>query len=59
MKIQAFLSVHILQHIIMMISIANGMFRDLLILLVALSNLNEVGTDIPIALQQFLANGHL
>jgi hypothetical protein len=34
----------------MIISIANGRFEDLLILLVALSIINQVGTEIPIYL---------
>jgi hypothetical protein len=48
-----------LQHIRIITSIANGLFRDILILLVALSGLSQVGTVTPMVLQQFLANGHL
>jgi hypothetical protein len=48
-----------LQHIKMITSIAKDLFKALLILLVALSAFNHVGTVIPIAYQQFLANGHL
>jgi hypothetical protein len=47
-RIQPFLSDHMLQHIRIITSIANGLFRDLLILLVALSGLSQVGTVTPL-----------
>jgi hypothetical protein len=59
LKIQAFLSFQILQHIIITMSIAKGRPRFLLMCLVALSGLNQLGTITPIDLQEFLAKGHL
>jgi hypothetical protein len=50
-----FLSLHILQHIIIIISIAKGTSKELFIRLVALSDLGQVGTTIPISSQQSLA----
>jgi hypothetical protein len=48
-----------LQHIMMMMSIANGTLSDLFICLATLSGFNHVGGVTPILLLQFLANGHL
>jgi hypothetical protein len=59
LKIQPLHSDQILQHIIIISSIAKGMFRDLLILFVALSGFSQVGIATPIAFQQFLAKGNL
>jgi hypothetical protein len=54
-----FLSIHIHQHMIIIISIANGTLSFLLMCLIALSAMSHVGTFIPICAQQFLAKGHL
>jgi hypothetical protein len=59
LKNQEFISFQILQHMIIIMSIAKGRPRLLLIRLVALSGLNQLGIDTPIGIQQFLAKGHL
>jgi hypothetical protein len=59
LKIQEIISFQILQLIKMMISIANGTLRILLMCLVARSGLSHVGTNTPIVFQQFLAKAHL
>jgi hypothetical protein len=59
LKIHEFLSTQMLQHIMIMISIAKGIPRVHLIRRVALSGLNQVGTTTPISCQQFWAKEHL
>jgi hypothetical protein len=59
LKSQSFLSVHIHQHMIIIISIVKGTMSSLLICLVALAGFNHVATLTPICLQQFLAKEHL
>jgi hypothetical protein len=56
---QLFLSVQMLQHMMMISSIANGAFNCLLIFLTARCGLSRAGTCTPIRSQQFLAKGHL
>jgi hypothetical protein len=52
LKIQAFLSIQMLQHMMIIISIAKGIPRQLFMRLVALSGLSQVGTTTPIVRQQ-------
>jgi hypothetical protein len=59
LKSPSFLSIHMHQHMIIIISIAKGTLSNLLICLVALVGFNHMGTLTPICIQQFLANEHL
>jgi hypothetical protein len=54
-----FLSIHILQHIKIIISMANGTQSFLLMYLIALSGFNHVGTEMPICSKHCFAKEHI
>jgi hypothetical protein len=56
---QLLCSVQMLQHIMMITSIANGTLNCLLMFLTARCGLSHVGTCTPMSNQHLLANGHL
>jgi hypothetical protein len=59
LKIHEFLLDQMLQHMMIIMSMANGRPIIVLILLTALFGYNQVGMLIPIYCQQFFAKGHL